>query len=176
MSKNLLNKQWLQLLSDVIATAGLVWLQLLYNYVQKSVKTNNDCNCCLVWLQLLVWCDCNFYITISKNLLNKQWLQLLSGVIATAGLVWLQLLYNYVQKSVKTNNDCNCCLVWLQLLSGVIATVDLVWLQLMWRGWAVRGERGAWAGKWKGYVGSMREGRRRAGGTKTAWVGRLART
>jgi hypothetical protein len=97
------------------------------------------------------------------------WLQLLSGVIATAGLVWLQLLYNYVQKSVKQNNDCNC---W----SGVIATAGLVWLQLMWRGWVVRGERGAWAGKWKGSVESVRERRRRARGTKTAWVGRLART
>jgi hypothetical protein len=30
----------------------------------------------------------------------------------------LQPLYNYVQKSVKTNNDCNCCLV--------IATAGLV--------------------------------------------------
>ena len=50
------------------------------------------------------------------------WLQLLSSVIATAGLVWLQLLYNYVQKFVKQTMiatavwyNCNC-------KSGVIAT------------------------------------------------------
>jgi hypothetical protein len=38
-------------------------------------------------LQLLVWCDCNSYITMSKNLLNKTMIATVSGVIATAGLV-----------------------------------------------------------------------------------------
>jgi hypothetical protein len=35
------------------------------------------------WLQLLVWCDCNFYIIMSKNLLNKTMI-----AIAVLGAHW----------------------------------------------------------------------------------------
>jgi hypothetical protein len=95
---------------------------------------------------------------MSKNLLNRQWLQLLSGVIATVGLVWLQLLYNYVQKSVKQNNDCNCCLCNCNCWSSAIVT----YVKRLSRSRRSRSRRKRGGGR-----EVKRFCRERAGGTKT---------